>query len=126
MIRRALPRSRLFIDPGFSVLLRQRRRDPDVVDSQSQIATKAACAIVPPGVMAPFFSVQAKCVGKAPLLDLLQGSPFGFAKKNSVLPQKRIVDVALFRSDIKITTQQNPRLWIVLLIQKFAKMSHPA
>src|SRR6185503_6293998 len=80
MIGRALPRSRLLINPRFAVAPRQGRRYPDVIDTQSQVAPKTAGAIIPPGVMPAVFRVQTKCVGETPFLDVLQRGALGIAE----------------------------------------------
>src|SRR5258706_6974963 len=75
--------------------------------------------------MTAFFGVQAKRVGESPILHMLQGRSFRLATEDAVLPQTRVVHVAIFGSDIKITTEQHRSIGVVNLVEKSAQLFHP-
>src|SRR5581483_5351115 len=75
--------------------------------------------------MPALLGVQAKRVGEAPVFDVLKRGLFGLAEQNPVLPELRIVYVALFRRDIKVSTKQDLCLRIVILIEPLSQPLHP-
>ena len=107
MIRGPLPLARPFVYPGGLAPRGQRRRHPDVIDPQAEVATKPAGAIVPPGIMAAFLCVQAKRIRESPVLDVLQGSLLRFAEQYAVLPQTRVVHITLFGRNVEIAAKQH-------------------
>ncbi len=71
VIRRLLPLPGLYINPRTHASPNQRLSNPHVIDPQSEVATKCACAIVPPREMSTSVSVQTKRIGEAPVFDVL-------------------------------------------------------
>src|SRR5258708_30987500 len=96
-----------------------------MIDTKFQVAAKAAGTIIPPRVMTIFLSVQTKGIRKSPVFDMLQGCTLRLAEEYAVLPQARVVHVALFRRHIEIAAEQYRRFTVIVLIEELAQPAHP-
>src|SRR4051812_32710163 len=76
--------------------------------------------------MPGFFRMHSEGIGEPKFPDVLKRAAFRVAEENAVLPEPRIVHVALFRRDIEIAAKQNIGSWIASLIEQLPQTLHPA
>ena len=98
------PGARCEVDPCANTSRDEGLGDPHVIDTQAEVAAKGAGAVIPPGKMAARFCVQSKGVSEAPILYALQRRLFLLAEHDPPVPQPDVMHIALFGSDIEITT----------------------
>src|SRR3954468_9007968 len=92
---------------------------------QTSIAPESVLAIIPPGIVPAFFSVQAKGIIESPLSNLFQRRSLALAEEHMPFPLRRVMHISLFGRDVKIPAEQNSLVLFVTLIKESAQALHP-